>query len=160
LLYCARMKNILRSVRGLKAEGKLQKRLVIQIRILMAISLVLMVVVTYQVIAHGLDLGIVLALTALGFALGLLVFSKMNKLVWNEEEEVIQSGRMEILGFVILALYIGFEIGLRTLLNNEFPGSFAAIAYLLAAIGSSLFGRSVGTLIAIRKLDKKEGISS
>ena len=126
---------------------------------LSAVSLILLGIVAYQVIARGLSLSISLALAALGFALGLLVFSRMNKVVWNEEEEVIKTGRMELLGFGILALYIAFEVGLRTFLNSEFAGTFAAVAYLLAGIGSSLLGRSIGTLIAIRKLDARENIS-
>lgn len=153
------MINLLRVVRGLKDEGKLHGRLVFQIRMLSAVSLILLGIVAYQVIARGLSLSISLALAALGFALGLLVFSRMNKVVWNEEEEVIKTGRMELLGFGILALYIAFEVGLRTFLNSEFAGTFAAVAYLLAGIGSSLLGRSIGTLIAIRKLDARENIS-
>lgn len=153
------MKNTLEVVSGLKAEGKLHKRLLIQTRILTAVSLALLSVVVYQVIVHGLNSEIALAISALGFALGVLVFSKMNKLVWNEEDEVIQTGKMELMGFIILVLYIAFEIGLRTILNNEFAGTFAAMAYLFAGIGSSLLGRSLGTLVAIRKLDEREGIS-
>lgn len=153
------MKNIFRSVRLLKDDGKLHGRLVLQIRILSVISLILLAVVAYQVVIGGLAASISFALIAFGFAMGLLVFSKMNKLVWNEEDEVIQTGRMELFGFVILTLYIVFEVGLRTILKEEFAGTFGAVGYLLAAIGSSLLGRSLGTLIAIRKLDKKEGIS-
>jgi len=154
------MKHVFQSVKTLKEEGKLHTRLVFQIRLLTTISAVLLAVVAYQVFVHGIDLMLTLGIATLGFILGLFIFSKMNKLVWNEEEEVIKTGRMEILGFVVLALYIAFEIGLRTVLSNEFPGSFAAIAYLLAGMGSSLLGRSLGTLVAIRKLDKHEGIAS
>ncbi len=153
------MNQLFQSVKALKQEGKLHARLVFQIRLLSAISLILLGVVVYQVLVHGIGLALTTGIATLGFFLGLFVFSKMNKLVWNEEEEVIKTGRMELLGFVVLALYIAFEIGLRTILNNEFPESFAAVAYLLAGIGSSLLGRSLGTLVAIRKLDKHEGIS-
>ena len=149
-----------RRVRALKSEGKLHKRLIFQIRLLSLISIVLLGVVAYNVVLNGLNLWIALAIGIVSFLLGLFVFSRMNALVWNEEEEVIKAGRMELLGFGVLGLYIAFEIGLRTFLTFEFPGTFAATAYLLAGIGSSLLGRSVGTLVAIQKLDRKQGISS
>jgi heme/copper-type cytochrome/quinol oxidase subunit 4 len=154
------MKLDLSLLRTLKADGKLHKRLLVQIRILSIISVILLGVVAYNVVVYGLSAWLALAIAAVSFLLGLFVFSRMNTIVWNEEEEIIKTGRMEILGFVVLALYVGFEIGLRTLLNAEFPHSFAATAYLFAGIGASLLGRSLGTLIAIQKLDRKQGISS
>lgn len=146
----------LQTLRELKSSGKLHKKLVAQIRILTLISLALLSVVAYQIVVHGLNVWVTATIAIISFILGLLVFSKMNKLVWNEEDEVIQTGRMELLGVVIIVLYIAFEMGLRTLVNAEFSGTFAATAYLLAGIGSSLLGRSVGTLVAIQKLAKDD----
>lgn len=146
-------------LRALKTDGKLHKRLVFQIRILAAVSLGMLAIVAYNIVVNGLNVWLCLAIGVVSFLLGLFVFSRMNALVWNEEEEIIKTGRMEVLGFVVLALYIGFEFGLRTLLNAEFAGTFAATAYLFAGISCSLLGRSLGTLVAIQKLDAKQGIS-
>jgi heme/copper-type cytochrome/quinol oxidase subunit 4 len=146
--------STLRTFKNLKSEGKLHKRLLFQIRILSVISLILLGVVVYQIIVNGLNVWISAGIAVVSFFLGLFVFSKMNKMVWNEEEEVIQTGRMEIAGVAVIVLYIAFEMGLRTFLNAEFAGTFAATAYLLAGIGASLLGRSLGTLVAIQKLTK------
>lgn len=143
-------------LKQLHTEGKLHKRLVFQLRLLTFISLALLGVVVYQIATNNLSILLSGAIALGSFLLGLFVFSKMNKLVWNEEEELIKTARMEWLGGAVLVLYIAFEISLRTLLNTEFSGTFAATAYLLAGIGASLLGRSLGTIVAIHRLVEDE----
>jgi len=146
----------LSTFRELNSDGKLHKRLVFQLLLLTTISLILLGVVMYQVLFGGLNISIAVSIALVSFLLGLFLFSKMNKVVWNEEEELVKTGRMEILGVAVLVLYIGFEVGLRTLLAAEFTGGFAATAYLLAGVGASLLGRSVGTIVSIQKLTEDE----
>lgn len=140
------------NIRDLETDGKMHKKLLFRVRILTIISVLLLSFVIYRTLLGDLNVFIVVLLVVLSFPLGLFVFSKMNKVVWDEEGETIMAGKMELAGFAIVALYILFEITLRTYLKAEYAETFAATGYLLAGIGASLLGRSVGTLVAVQKL--------
>ena len=121
------------------------------------ISIVLLLVV-YQVVVYGMNLWIDAGIGIVSFYLGLFVFSKMNKVTWDEETEIVSVGRMDAAGFLIILLYIAFEVSLRSILKLEYAGTLAATSYLLSGIGASLLGRTIGTLIAIQKVVQKEDI--
>lgn len=146
------MKTDIKIFQSLKIAGKIHGRIIFQVRLLLAISLIMLGVIIYEIIRYGLNPFISLGIGIVAFLFGFFVFSKMNKPEWDEEKEIIATARMDILAFVILALYIGFEIGFRTFLNAHFAGTIAATGYLLAGIAPSLFGRALGTLIAVSKL--------
>jgi hypothetical protein len=143
------------TLRSLKSEGKLHNRLLNRIRILSVISLTLLVVALYQTWKGVLNGWVALGISLVAFLLGLFVFSRMNRVEWDEEKEVIALGRMDMFGFAILLLYIVFDFGLRKFLNIEFGKTAVATGYLLGAIGASLFGRSVGDLKAVHMFAKK-----
>ena len=107
-------------------------------------------IVAFNLFFRGASPLIVGALVIVGFVLGLFLFSRMNVVNWNEQEEIVQMGKMDAIGYVVLGLYIVFEIGLRTFLNNVFP--ISATAFLLAGIFGTLFGRATGTIIEIHKV--------
>lgn len=142
--------------RDLKDEGKLHKPLLVRIHILSTISVILLLVVLYQIIKGNLNIWISLLVAVLAFILGLYVFSRMSKVEWNEDKELISASRMDIVGFTTILLYIAFEISFRTFLKAQYPGSFAATGYLLDGVGASLLGRSVGTLFMIQNLTKPD----
>ncbi|MFZ3044190.1 MAG: hypothetical protein WA058_03765 [Minisyncoccia bacterium] len=147
------MLNILKETRILMAAGKIHKKLISRVSMLFIISLILGVIVIYNLIFKSANSLIVGGLVIAGFAFGLFIFSRMNVVNWNEEDEVLQVGRMDTLGFVILGLYIAFEIGLRTLLKDFYPAS--ATTFILAAIFGTLLGRAVGTIVEIHRVFRK-----
>jgi hypothetical protein len=147
------MRNLFQEIRILKEEGKLHAKLISRVRMLFIISLILAAVVLFNVIFRNIPpyfiLGII-ALTIVGFFLGLRVFSKMSVVDWNEEEEILKVGKMDKIGYISLALYICFEVGLRTLLKSNFP--LYMLPLLLSGIFGTIFGRAVGTLVEIHKV--------
>lgn len=144
------MFHILKETQMLMAAGKLHKKLITRTRMLFIISLILGAIVIYNLIFKSTNLFIVGGLVVVGFVLGLVIFSRMNVVNWNEEDEVLQIERMDRLGFVVLGLYIAFEVGLRTLLKDFYPVS--ATTFILAAIFGTLFGRAVGIIVEIRRV--------
>jgi hypothetical protein len=74
----------------------------------------------------------------------------MSPIQWNEEKEVVQTGRMDVFGYGILALYVLFEIGLRTTLSRYIPASETAL--LFSGIFGVLFGRVIGMVIEIHRV--------
>lgn len=144
------MIGILREIRALRDEGKLHRALIVRTRILIGISAILLGVVVFNVLTRDADWRIASALLVIGLPLGGFVFSRMNVVQWNEEKEVVETGRMDMLGYVTIALYIGFEIALRTFLKDAFPAH--PIAYLLAAIVGTLLGRVFGSLYEMHRV--------
>lgn len=146
------MANIFAEVRVLREEGKLHTKLISRTRMLFGISLILGGIVVFNVVFRGAHIGIVSALAIIGFFLGLYVFSRMTAVSWNEEESLVQTDRMDSIGFASLGLYIVFEIGLRTFLKDFYPAT--ATTFLLAGIFGTLLGRAVGTVIEIHRVFK------
>jgi hypothetical protein len=142
--------NILREIRVLREEGKLHRKLIMRTRIFLVISAVLLGATIFNVVAREADWRWIVGLFAGGLSLGLLVFSRMSVVQWNEKAELVETGRMDTLGYLSLALYIGSEISLRTFLDGVFPGH--AIAYLLAGIAGTLLGRAFGSLYEMHRV--------
>jgi len=147
-----KLPNIFKEVRILQQEGKLHKALVNRVRILFTISLVLVGIVAFNVIFRTADPLIAFVIAIVGFVLGLFVFSKMSPVDWNEDNETVQAGRMDKIGYLSIGGYILFEIGLSTFLSSAFP--ISATAYLLAGIFGTLLGRAVGTVVEIHNVFK------
>lgn len=139
-----------KEVRILRQEGKLHKKLISRVRTLFIISLILLWIVVFNLIFRGVDVLLAGALAVIGFVLGLYVFSHMNVVNWSEQNKVVRTGRMDIVGYVALSLYITFEIGFRTFLRDFYPVS--ATAFLLAGIFGTIIGRAVGTVIEIHRV--------
>ncbi|MDB5260402.1 MAG: hypothetical protein JWN37_633 [Candidatus Nomurabacteria bacterium] len=147
------MFNLFREIRELRDEGKLHTKLISRTRMLFIISAILLFVVLFNIFFRDITFPILLlimGLAIIGFFLGLYVFSQMNVVNWNEEEEILKSGKMDKAGWFALALYIVFEISLRTFLNANFP-TFV-IPLLLSGIFGTILGRAIGTLVEIHRV--------
>lgn len=104
------MIQLLKEIKVLKQNGKLHNKLIQRTRILFIISAILLAIVIYNTIVRDIDILIAILLSFIGFVLGVLVFSRMSVVNWNEDEEVVKSGKMDTIGFATVGLYIAFEI--------------------------------------------------
>ena len=147
------MIHLLREIHTLQSEDKLHKKLISRLVMLTIISLVLLGIVVFNIIFRGADPFIAGVIAIVGFILGVFLFSRMNVVNWNEAEEVMQLGKMDMLGYGTLVLYIAFEIGLRTFLRDFYP--ISGTVFLLSGIFGTLFGRVVGTIVEIHKVFTK-----
>lgn len=146
------MLHFFKEVGVLREEGKLHKKLITRVRMLLIISVVLAAIAGFNVVFRNANGLIAASLLIGGFIIGLFVFSRMNVIQWNEELEIIETGRMDAIGYAMIALYIVFEIGLRTFLKDFYPVS--ATAFILAAVAGTLLGRSMGTIVEIHRVYK------
>lgn len=146
----------IQDIRGLRDEGLLHSRLIRRIRLLAGISITMLAMASYEVVRYGLDMRIALAIAIVAFILGIVIFARMNKVVWDEKEEVIAAGRIDAVGFAVIVLYITFDVALRTFVSHEYAG--VVTGYVLFGIGASLLGRSLGTLFAIERLAKRRDL--
>lgn len=125
----------------------LHQKLISRVRMLLIISVVLSGIVVFNVLVRGADWLVASGLFAGGFFIGLYVFSRMSVIQWNEEQAIVEAGRMDAVGYTLIALYIAFEIGLRTFLKDFYPVS--ETAFILAAVAGTLSGRAFGTLVEV-----------
>jgi len=144
------MLHLFREVNVLRQEGKIHKALIVRVIILLLISLILTGVLIFNIIARNVDIISIISVGIIGFILGLYVFSRMNIVNWNEEEEIVQAGKMDTLGYGTIILYLIFEIGLRTFFNDFYP--LGATILLLSVITGTLLGRTLGIIIEIHKV--------
>ena len=144
------MINLFKETYKLRQEGKLHKRLLTRLRMTFIISIILGGITVFNILFRDANALISGVLVFVGFILGLFIFSRMNIVNWNEEEEAVQMGKMDTIGYLTIGLYIFFEIGLRTYLNSTFP--LSSVVFLLAAISGTLFGRAIGMVIEIHKV--------
>jgi len=144
------MIHILSEVRILRQEGKIHKKLITRVRMLFIVSLILLGIVLFNLVRADVDPVLTTALAFLGFFLGFYLFARMNVVSWNEEDTVVESGKMDLLGFGILILYIASEVSFRMFLKTEFP--LSATTLLLSGIFGTIFGRAIGTVVTIHKV--------
>lgn len=144
------MSSFFNEVKILIEEGMLHKKLVIRIQILFIISFIMLGVVSYNIIFKQVDFVIALLLSIIGFLLGRYVFSRMDVVNWNEEQAVLEAGKMDRIGYITLGIYIIFEIGFRTFLQDYSPVS--ATAFVLALVFGTLLGRAVGTVVTLHQV--------
>ncbi len=146
------MLSVFNEVRVLRREGRIHRKLIIRISLLSIVSIILAGIVFFNVAFKGVGIMMSVMLAVVGFVLGRYIFFKMNVVSWNEKEEVVGTGRMNAVSYVVLALYVAFEIGLRTLLGEFFPTN--AMIFLLSGVSGMLLGRVVGTIIEIHGVYK------
>jgi len=143
------MPHFFREVSVLQQEGKLHSRLVNRLRMLFGIAAILLAITSYNVF-EGADILITGALAVVGLVLGFYVFSRMSPVQWNEEQEVVEAGKMDVFGYSMIGLYIVFEIVIRTVLTNYFAGN--AEAFIYAAVFGIIFGRACGMIVEIHRV--------
>jgi Na+/proline symporter len=148
------MTNPLTLLKRLFEEGKVHKKLITRVRMLFIIAVILIGIVLYNIVTRNISAYVAFAVALLGYVLGRTLFSGMSKVVWNEEEEELQAGKMDIVGFASIGLYVLFEIGLRTFLKDAYPDSAMATVYILAGVGGTLFGRTFGMIDAMLAASK------
>jgi len=146
------MLHLFREVAILHQEGKIHRALIIRVGILFVISIIIAGIVWFNVWVRDVSVINTLSLQAVGFILGLYVFSRMNIVNWNEKDEIVQAGKMDTLGYITIVLYIVFEIGLRTLFNDFYP--LGATVLIVAVISGTLIGRTFGIIMDIHRVFK------
>ena len=144
------MFNLLTELHTLQEEGKLHASLILRISILFGISFATGTAVLYNVIFRDAEWWIAVPVAIVGFIAGFFLFARLNVVKWDERERLLTTARMDIAGFLILVLYVLFELGFKIFLNDFFPA--AASAFVLAAVFGTLLGRAVGTVFEIHRV--------
>lgn len=135
-----------RELRRAQLSPKLRR----QLRIFSLIALILLALVLYRVVRGEVEMGPALVALALDVALGAVV-SRVYRLGWNEETQLIV-GEIDIVGGVILALYLLFALTKGRLIGLWVADAHEAAVLGLGLTGGVMVGRLVFTGGGIRAL--------
>lgn len=142
-------------LRDLHQSGTLHRRLLTRVRIQSIVGAVLLLIALFDAIQDSLNILLYVIFGAVGFVLGVTIFSRIRRVVWDEEQEVISTGKIDAFGIFAIFLYGAFEIGVHNYIG-AFTGAHMVTGYIFVTIGGTLLGRSVGMRRAIyRALEKQ-----
>jgi hypothetical protein len=113
-----------------------------RIRIFLILGTVMLVLTFYDVVNGTLSWQIAGIGILVGAVIGLFS-SRIFKLSWDHDGEQVV-GKIDAIGWVILALYILFEIGRSTLFATVFQTSSSATAITFAFVSAALISRVLG----------------
>ncbi len=135
-----------RAARRALLSPKLRRRL----RIFYLIALVLLAITLYRVARGEVAAGSALLALMIGVALGAVV-SRVYRLGWDEETRTIV-GEIDIVGGIILALYIVFALTKGRLIGQWVADAHEAAVLGLGLTGGVMLGRIIFTSGGIRAL--------
>ncbi len=130
-------------------------RLLIQLRIFLAISLVMLAIVFYDLWENVITWPMVLIGGGVGLIAGFIV-GKLYGIVWHEDTQKIVT-RMDRFGMFVIALYIGFSLFRRQLFGHFIQGP-ALTAMPFASVGGVMAGRFAAIIGNINKILKDQKI--
>lgn len=136
--------------------GKLHRKLIIRITILIGIVLFTTLVLLYDVFLRNLPLLPVIICSVLGMLFGYFVMSKMRTVTWHEHEAVLTMAGLDVVGLLILILYGAIQIVARRYLSEEYQDAFHISGYALALFWGIMFGRLQGIVQRIETLFRTE----
>ena len=126
-----------------------------RIKLYFFISIVMVGVVVYEVIATGLSPFIALWLGILGIFIGSL-FARMFK-VYRDRKEMMITSRMDQIGGILLWVYLMFSVARHFIISHYVQASFV-FAITFAIVAGVMIGRFLGMRKSILKILKKQEI--
>jgi hypothetical protein len=131
------------------------KRLRINLRILFVVYTALLVATIYSAVASRTIFWQVMVGFVIGIVAG-IISSRMYKISWSKDEVKVV-GKIDIYGFIILVLFIGFELN-RNNVAMLFSSGDSLGSISLTLITGALFGRILGTSRQIIRVLHSENI--
>ncbi len=124
------------------ARQHLDPKLRRSLRLFLVISALLLAVVIYETIHDHANVGYVALGLIAGIALG-TVLSRMYKISWDHDAQRA-TYRIDIVGGIVLGLYVVFSLFRGNLVGFLAPGQSAA-AMSMALLAGAMYGRVLGS---------------
>jgi len=125
-----------------------------RIKIFMVIGAIMLAVMATDIVQGTLSIELALISIVLGGIVG-FVTSRIFHLSWSHDGNRVV-GRIDTVGWAVLALYIAFEIGRSFFFQEWVPASATAVTF--AFVASALITRVLGLRGRIIEILKKEQI--
>ncbi len=136
---------------ALHRQGKLHKRLIFRLTFLTTLSLIFGYITLHDIILRGFHWYVSMGVFCAGFLIGLLFFSHVFVIKWDEEREIVAVGRLDTTGIVVLLVYLSVRLWVKFFLEEHYRNIFVVSAITFAALFGVMTGRLIGALIAIHR---------
>jgi hypothetical protein len=137
------------TARELVREGKLDRKLRIRLLVYIFLSVLFGGGVLYDILSYGLSWSLALGFASASFLFG-LVFSKMNRVAWDEKREVVTLGRIDIVGIVFFLSYVVLRFLMQQFLEQHFKLiTVSGLTY--ATVFGLMLGLLLGSFVTIHK---------
>ena len=133
----------------------IDQKLVVRGRLYLALFAILTIVTIVNTLTNALNPLIPIGAILLGFLVGLAV-GRMNHLSWDTEAAKV-IGRIDLVGGIIVILYLAFELSRNWLFGHWLAGP-ALTTFTLALTTGVMLGRVVAMSHGIRRLLQSAGI--
>ncbi len=135
------------------SQKNISKKLRRRLQIYFFISIILFIVVCYEIIVHLVPFSFALIGIVVGTAIGFIA-ARMFHLSWNHDAQEIVS-RLDLFGIGILILYIVFAI-FRTKIIGHFVHGSSVGGISLSTANGVMIGRVLGTRGRIIKILREQ----
>jgi|SRR5579859_3487051 len=127
-----------------------------RVRIFLVMGGVMFLVVLWDIVQGAMSIPLALIGVAVGAAVG-FISSRIFHLSWDRDGQRVV-GRIDTVGWIVLACYIAFEIARATLFETVIRTGFSATAITFAFVASALLARVLGLRGRILRILKEEKI--
>lgn len=132
----------------------IDKKLLRRARMLVAILVIMTGILIYEVYISHISALLLIFGIILGLAVGFLA-GRMFSIEWHEEKRKV-IGRLDMIGGIVLALYIIFSIARHWIFEHWLDGAVLS-AFTICFIEGAMLGRILSMRFNIRKILTEQG---
>jgi hypothetical protein len=133
----------------------LDKRLRFRLRIFIVVAIIMIGIALFDIITGKIEICISILAIAAGIIVG-IISSRMYHISWNQDAQKVVS-QFDIVGGIILAVYILFELKQKSLVGFFIQGPELEAASF-AVLSGTMIGRVLGTRGKIMEVLKEQEV--
>lgn len=145
------MSDELDTVLSLLKEKKVHKKLLFRLVVLTITTVIYGGIFVYDILWKGLPVWITLPFIILSYIAGMVFFSKIGSVTWDAKKEILLAGKMDIFGFVLIALYIAIRFNTETLIGHVYTNTLIISGLSISVFFGMMLGRLLGTFKIIHR---------
>lgn len=142
----------LETARTLVREGKLAKSLRVRLIVFALLSILFGAAVLFDVFSYDFNISLALGFSSVSFLIGLFLLSRLNPVSWDKEREVMILGRMDVFGFILIALFFLLRISMNQMLEDRYHSVIVVSGVTYSIVFGLMFGRLIGILATIHRV--------
>lgn len=142
--------HTIETTHNLNNSGKLHKKITLQLYMMLGMILVGLGIIIYDIIVGRISPLIAFITIVVTTLIGYFM-ARMNKIVWDEEQELLVAGKMDWTNGIILAVYMSLRLGSKYFLNNIYHNTATVFAISMAILAGIALGRFLGISFTVRK---------
>lgn len=139
-----------KETKELREDGKIHGKLLFRLYMMLAMVVLAFGFIIYDITIGHLNFQLALICVLVTSILGFLM-SKTNKIIWDEKQELLVAGKMDLISVIVLALYIVARVASDIYLNNLYHNSVIVFGISMSILAGFALGRYLGLVFTVRK---------